>query len=172
MKQTEESIISTLKYVDTKIVFQEIPDEISLAFNISGCPVHCPDCHSKYLWEDIGKPLSISNVLHEYHHSYPDVITCILFMGGDNDPEYLREIATIVKKVTNCKIAWYSGRNFDIWHYLAKGACFDYVKTGSFDITRGGLNKETTNQRLYKLLSTKEGIQQPYDLTSRMYSKP
>lgn len=27
-----------MKYVDTKIVFQELPNEITLAINISGCP--------------------------------------------------------------------------------------------------------------------------------------
>ena len=34
-----------LKYVNTGIVFQEIPDEVTLAINISGCPCHCPGCH-------------------------------------------------------------------------------------------------------------------------------
>ena len=29
-----------MKYVDTKIVFQELPNEITLAINISGC--HAP----------------------------------------------------------------------------------------------------------------------------------
>lgn len=46
-----------LKYVDARVVFQEIPDEITLAINISNCPCHCKGCHSQYLAEDIGKPL-------------------------------------------------------------------------------------------------------------------
>ena len=47
-----------LKYVNTGIVFQEIPDEVTLAINISNCPCHCPGCHSHYLWEDVGLPLT------------------------------------------------------------------------------------------------------------------
>ena len=47
-----------MKYVDTKVVFAEIPDEITLAISISGCPCHCPGCHSSYLAEDIGKVLT------------------------------------------------------------------------------------------------------------------
>ena len=47
-----------LKYVNSSVVFQEIPDEVTLAINISNCPCHCPGCHSKYLWEDIGLPLT------------------------------------------------------------------------------------------------------------------
>lgn len=38
-----------LKYVDTAIVFSEIPDEVTLAINISGCPNKCKNCHSQYL---------------------------------------------------------------------------------------------------------------------------
>lgn len=40
-----------LKYVNTDIVFQEFPDEVTLAINLSNCPCHCPGCHSSYLWE-------------------------------------------------------------------------------------------------------------------------
>ena len=47
-----------LKYVNTGVVFQEIPDETTLSINISGCPNHCPGCHSKYLWADIGEELN------------------------------------------------------------------------------------------------------------------
>ena len=42
------------KYLDTQVVFQEFPDEITLAINITNCPCHCPGCHSKELAEDIG----------------------------------------------------------------------------------------------------------------------
>ena len=47
-----------MKYVDVKEVFAEIPDEITLAISISGCPIHCPGCHSQYLWADVGEPLT------------------------------------------------------------------------------------------------------------------
>ena len=47
-----------MKYVDTKVVFSELPNEITLAINISGCPCACHGCHSSYLAEDIGVPLT------------------------------------------------------------------------------------------------------------------
>ena len=47
-----------LKYVDTKVTFAEVPDEISLCINISNCPNHCEGCHSPYLAEDIGTELT------------------------------------------------------------------------------------------------------------------
>ena len=51
-----------IKFVDTKIVFQEVPDEVSLAINLSNCPCHCKGCHSPYLAEDIGEDLTIERL--------------------------------------------------------------------------------------------------------------
>ena len=64
-----------LKYVNSDIVFQEIPDEVTLAINISNCPCHCPGCHSHYLWEDIGLPLN-TNAIDAFVEEYGDRITC------------------------------------------------------------------------------------------------
>ena len=65
-----------LKYVNTDIVFQEIPDEVTLAINISNCPRRCPGCHSKYLWDDIGEPLTM-HAIDGFVKRYGRDITCI-----------------------------------------------------------------------------------------------
>lgn len=75
-----------LKYVNTGVVFQEIPDEVTLAVNISNCPCRCPGCHSSYLWSDTGEPLT-PEVLDSFVRDYGNDITCICFMGGDAEPE-------------------------------------------------------------------------------------
>ena len=46
-----------LKFYNYDIVCQEIPDEVTLALNITGCPNHCEGCHSPWLWEDVGEVL-------------------------------------------------------------------------------------------------------------------
>ena len=51
-----------LKYYNTMVVFREIPDEITLAINITNCPCHCKGCHSQFLWEDTGTPLTFNEV--------------------------------------------------------------------------------------------------------------
>ena len=48
-----------LKYVDSKVVFSEVPDEITLAISISNCPGTCKGCHSPWLREDIGESLTV-----------------------------------------------------------------------------------------------------------------
>ena len=76
-----------IKYVDTLVCFSEVPDEITLAINISGCPIRCSNCHSKYLWEDVGESLnrdSLHNLIEKNKG-----ISCLAFMGGDANIAYL-----------------------------------------------------------------------------------
>lgn len=140
-----------LKYVNTGVVFQEIPDEVTLAVNISNCPCRCPGCHSRYLWGDVGEPLT-PLVLDGFIREYGDDITCICFMGGDSEPEYVDTLARYVHKAyPKMKVGWYSGRT-RISSAVNK-ADFDYIKVGPYIEHLGCLKSRTTNQRLYKRAS-------------------
>ena len=58
-----------LKYVGYDIVFQEIPDQVTLAINLSLCPNHCVGCHSPYLRNDVGNVLdekALDEMLAQY----------------------------------------------------------------------------------------------------------
>ena len=137
-----------LKYVNSDIVFQEIPDEVTLAINISNCPCHCPGCHSHYLWEDIGlalNPEAIDNFVQKFGSN----LTCIAFMGGDGDPKGVNLLAQYVhEEYPQFKVAWYSGRTV-ISPLITKND-FDYIKIGPYIKHLGPLKKPTTNQRLYR----------------------
>ena len=136
-----------LKYVDTKIVFQEIPDEITLAINISNCPCHCEDCHSSYLAEDIGEELNdlaLNRLLIKNQG-----ITCVAFMGGDSDPLEINEFARKLKVHTNLKVAWYSGRQ-ELSEYIELKN-FDFIKLGPYIPSKGGLDSRNTNQHFYRI---------------------
>ena len=99
-----------LKYVNSDIVFQEIPDEVTLAINISNCPCHCPGCHSHYLWEDIGLPLN-PDAIDDFVQKFGSNLTCIAFMGGDSDPKGVNQLAQYVhEEYPQLRVAWYSGR--------------------------------------------------------------
>ena len=154
-----------LKYVNTGVVFQEIPDEVTLAINISNCPCRCPGCHSHYLWEDIGAPLD-EEALEGFVAQYSTDITCIAFMGGDADPQALCQLARHVRqKHPELKVAWYSGR-LRIPASVDK-TCYHYIKVGPYIRHLGPLSKPTTNQRLYRILP--EGQQE--DITARFWKK-
>ena len=84
-----------LKFVDTKVVFQEIPDEVTLAINISNCPCHCEDCHSSYLAEDIGETLTTDKLRKLIDNNKG--ISCVAFMGGDSHPHLVHLFAMYIK---------------------------------------------------------------------------
>lgn len=143
-----------MKYVDTKVVFREVPEEITLAINISGCPVKCPGCHSSYLAQDIGTVLD-RNSLRKMIAENPG-ISCVSFMGGDADPAFIRELAMFTKSlVPELRTSWYSGR--DLQHAQPVLDALDYVKVGPYIDECGPLDWETTNQRFYSIKHTENG---------------
>ena len=155
-----------LKYVNHDIVFQEFPDEVTLAVNLSQCPNACPGCHSPYLWGDEGEKLGLSR-LKALAAQYAGEITCVALMGGDNDPESVLLILSELKKaMPGIHTGWYSGRT-------ALPECFgeypapDYVKTGPWREECGPLSSPHTNQRLYRY--HKDGSRE--DITYRFRKK-
>lgn len=140
-----------LKYVDTKVVFQEVPDEVTLAINISNCPCKCEECHSAYLAEDIGNVLTIS-ALHNLICDNKG-ITCVCFMGGDASPWHIHALAIYVKTAfPKLKVAWYSGRGILHSSVGLNLQDFDYIKLGPYKKEFGPINCKTTNQRFYKVV--------------------
>lgn len=137
-----------LKYVDTKVVFAEVPDEVTLAINISNCPCNCKGCHSSYLGTNIGEPL-FPEVLDGLINNNKG-ITCVAIMGGDSNPAEVDALAFYIKSIyDNTKVAWYSGRQELSGSIKLKN--FDYIKLGPYKEECGPLSSKTTNQRFYKV---------------------
>lgn len=137
-----------IKYIpqDTSVTFSEIPDHICLCINLSLCPHRCKGCHSQYLQTDIGSELTSEALCSIIEQNYG--VTCVVFMGGDNDKETLKTFGALVKS-NNLKSAWYSGEvELDLNEYKD---CFDYIKVGPYIEELGPLNVKTTNQRLYQI---------------------
>ena len=136
-----------LKYVDTKVTFAEVPNEISLCINISNCPCACKGCHSSYLAEDIGNKLNSDSIKELINNNKG--ITCICFMGGDSNPLEVDALTHFIKINYPIKTAWYSGRQ-----ELSKDINlnnFNFIKLGPYIEDLGPLNSKTTNQRFYKI---------------------
>jgi len=137
--------MKSLKYAGHAIVMQEVPDEITLAFNISGCKHHCPGCHSEYLWEDVGN--NLLDDLKGHLDTYGHLITCVCFMGGEQNPKELLT-ALLWVKMRGLKTCLYTGCD-DVNEFTELLPWLDYLKVGHFDINLGGLDKPTTNQHMY-----------------------
>ena len=142
-----------MKYLNYQVVFKEVPDEITLSINITNCPYRCPGCHSPYLQEDVGEELTFETLSHliEKHKG----ITCVCFMGGNQNTQELLEYLKAIKK-KNLKTCLYSGceslKDIEILlPYL------DWVKIGRYnellltnDNIQYGIKLATSNQHIYK----------------------
>ncbi len=153
-----------LRYANYDIVCQEIPGHVSLALNIANCPCRCPGCHSKYLWADKGIPLT-TDELDRLITQQDSGITCLAFMGGDAEPGEVSRLAAYTHaQHPELKVAWYSGRT--VISQLIDRQNFDFIKIGPYLSHLGPLNKQTTNQRLYR----RQG-EQWEDITSAFWRK-
>lgn len=144
-----------LKYVGYAITFQEVPDEISLVFNISGCPFRCDGCHSPFLQEYIGNDL-LDDIRHVID-KYKDYVSCICFMGGDQNKNDLIKALKICREEYCLKTCLYTGNEDseylkDLFQYL------DWIKIGKYDKNllsdnhrEFGVKLASTNQHLFKI---------------------
>ncbi len=158
-----------LKYLYSKVVFSEIPSEVSLGISISGCQIHCNGCHSRDLWEDKGKQLTrvgLQSLIEEN-----EGITCLLLLGGEHDIDTLTNLFYFVSvNYPKIKTAWYCGLDMipkdkeEILDYL------DFVKIGHFDLNLGGLDNKETNQKLYAIKHTIKGNEFT-DITYKLQKK-
>ena len=142
-----------LKCYNYDIVCSEIPDEVTLAINIAGCPNQCEGCHSPWLWLDQGEPLN-EELMASLLERYGRAVNCICFMGGDSEPSEIERLTAWLRaNAPQLKVGWYSGRDRN----PVDTPWLDYLKTGPYIAALGDLRSPTTNQRLYRL--TPEGPQ-------------
>ena len=134
-----------MKYVETEIVFREIPNKVTLAINVSGCPYKCKGCHSPHLQKYIGTDLNekeIDKLLKKYKG-----VECICFMGGDAFQSELNKLLRYIKYRYNILTGWYSGSDRLSEYIEYKN--LDYYKIGSYKEELGPLSCESSNQALY-----------------------
>ena len=142
-----------IRYAETRVTFEEVPDEITLCVNLTGCPYSCPGCHSPWMRDrNAGEPLTLDTIDRMIHNT-PGV-SCIVFMGGDSEPEdVLAKSKFVHDNFNTVKTCWYSGS-------VAPPAAgsdgsalsydsLDYLKIGPWIKERGPLGSPDGNQRMY-----------------------
>lgn len=137
---------SGLRFIDPQISLQEVPGEITLIFQITGCPHQCVGCHSVELWSQNGYELSMLSFKAAIER-YAGLITCVCFFGGEWASEELSAYLTEAKKL-GYKTCLYSGA-IDVESNLKTH--LNYLKIGPWIESLGGLDKKTTNQKFINM---------------------
>lgn len=183
-----------LQYTTEQITFQEVPNEISLSFLIAGCPLKCKGCHSADSWRVTSEANEVNKAIKSKIHpinsnaknqltkeylenrikQYQDMISCVLFLGGEWKIKQLIELLQCVKTSNpSLKTCLYTGLELDEivelieqdtkeinevnrqcnigWKYIFENNLLDYLKTGRWIRELGGLDNNNTNQRFYKV---------------------
>jgi anaerobic ribonucleoside-triphosphate reductase activating protein len=140
-----------MRFYDFRVVFQEVPGQISLCFNICGCPLRCKGCHSPLLWKETNGEILTDNTFKRMIHKYKGYATCVLFMGGE---WHLLELISKLKiaKSEGFFTCLYTGEktlNNDLLNELT------WVKLGPWIKDRGGLENPKTNQRFIQIKNKK-----------------
>ena len=129
-------------------MWQEVPNEVALAYTISGCPLRCFGCHSADTWTmGIGLKLT-PEYFAQRLEQYSGLMSCVLFLGGEwhtQLTDYLKMARN--KNLTTCL---YTGlERADLKPELTEQ--LTYLKTGPWKRELGGLDNPRTNQRFYDL---------------------
>ena len=134
---------------DFHAVLQEVPEEISLRFTISGCPLRCEGCNSPFLWKEGSGSKIEFEAYKDILYRYFGIATCVLFMGGEWHENELIEMLKYAQE-HGYKTCLYTGEvtvSQDILKHLT------YIKTGKWIKQLGGLKSKNTNQ-IFKEVKT------------------
>lgn len=132
-----------MNYLQFEITLQEVPGEISLCFSITGCTLHCNDCHSPLLWKKENGALLSIEIFNNILTKYQGFATCVLFMGGEWYEKKLIKLLKIALR-KEYKTCLYSGEENISPSILSH---LNWIKTGKWDSEKGGLNNQKTNQK-------------------------
>lgn len=133
-----------MKFASVDIVFEDVPDEISLSYLVSGCPLNCKGCHSAYARNlECGNDLN-TDTLKKHLEKYKDMVSCVLFYGGEWHKDKLLCLLKFVKRL-GLKTCLYTGLAIEnISQDMISE--LDYIKYGSYIERLGGLESKSTNQ--------------------------
>lgn len=134
--------------VEYGTTLQEIPNEISLYFNLGKCACHCKGCHSMHLWDtNMITPMKNVDEVLDIVRKYQDDVTAVVFMGGNRNGMDFEEFAErILKPVSLVKpVGIYMGAWTAEEVFIAAQYC-RWIKVGTFLKELGGLESPCTNQ--------------------------
>lgn len=143
---------------DVIVTFQDVPNEISITFSITGCGKRCLGCHSPWLQDkNNGEELTKQKFMNHLSKN-KGFISNVIFYGGEWEEEYLVDLLNISKEFQLNTTLFTSDEDVseNIKRYL------NYLKTGPYIERLGALGSLTTNQKIVNV-QTGENLNHLYE---------
>lgn len=143
-----------LPVVNKGITLTEIPNRISVFFEIGNCTCHCDGCHSPELWDtNYTRPnMTVQEMIDYVHEQYKLGANAVVIMGGWNNEEVSRTALILLLLDLSCEfqVGIYVG---DDYLGCLPRLPIKWIKAGRYEKDKGGLDSPTTNQRFYEFNS-------------------
>lgn len=147
-----------LPVVNKGITLTEIPNRISVFFEIGNCTCHCDGCHSPELWDtNYTRPnMTVQEIVDYVDEQYKLGANAVVLMGGMNNKDVSKDVFTLLLlELSTRQVGIYVGSDDLEWLPLLP---VRWIKAGGYEKDKGGLDSPTTNQRFYE-----------YDTTNRVW---
>mgnify|MGYP002515938066 CR=1 FL=1 len=135
------------------ITFNEIPGKVALYFEIGQCKAGCKGCHSEHLWKDCHQETSIQTMLDMVKDAKAEGADAVVLMGGTTNGIPMDDLLlTINYLATLLPVGLYSGSNSIRQALeLVNMSFLKWLKIGSYQKEKGGLDSPTTNQMFFEI---------------------
>lgn len=145
-----------LPIVNKGITLTEIPNRISVFFEIGNCTCHCDGCHSPELWDtNYTQPNMTAQEMIDYiREQYKLGANAVVLMGGWNNEGVYKDLFALLllRLSTRFHVGVYVGDD-DLG--VLPRLPIKWIKAGRYEKDKGGLDSPTTNQRFYAFNSYK-----------------
>ncbi|MBM6701110.1 4Fe-4S cluster-binding domain-containing protein [Megasphaera elsdenii] len=149
-----DSFNDKLPIVNKGITLTEIPNRISVFFEIGNCTCHCDGCHSPELWDtNYTRPnMTVQEMIDYVHEQYKLGANAVVIMGGWNNEEVSRSALILLLLDLSCEfqVGIYVG---DDYLGCLPRLPIKWIKSGRYEKDKGGLDSPTTNQKFYEFNS-------------------
>lgn len=140
-----------LPVVNKGITLTEIPNRISVFFEIGNCTCHCDGCHSPELWDtNHTRPnMTVQEMIDYVHEQYKLGANAVVIMGGWNNEGVSRTALELLLLDLSSmfQVGIYVG---DDYLGVLPRLPIKWIKAGRYERDKGGLDSPTTNQRFYE----------------------
>ena len=136
----------------TGVTMNEVPDHHAFYIEMGNCKQKCKGCHSPHLWNTVDNTMSIEELELLASDAINKGANAIVLMGGTTNGIPYPHLVRLIDKLSQiAPVCLYSGSDdYEQDMLIAITTRLTWLKTGSYQETKGGLMSTETNQKFLR----------------------